>query len=360
MNAAYANPFSNKYDQFNPELLRSFLREKKSRSGMGDFWSDLGNTVTDAISGLSEAVGKAFDAIVKTVGQIMQTLALVIEACVGQVSWKDVLNSAGKVFQDIGSVLVAIDPLRIVYTWLSKAPLTSHAFHELDKFTGGMLTGITNLSDLPGRVLRGDAISKTELIRDALFVIEVVAIVFTGPVGLGLVVGSMFGREVCKHQTEYQGACMGVFQIVGAAVGDYAASSSAFLDTLSDAGEKYLTNQGITAATQVAVVQCQKSDWAGKKECQIMGTVLADYIKSDGSQDWETFLGTEIVKLGVPDMMLQWFPPNSPEHAAIQKQWTVTSVTGSTAPATVIQKMNPWTYFLLAAGAVTLAVGGAS
>lgn len=364
MNAALANPFFNSYDRLDPKLLKIFLRQKKSRtSGLGDFWSDLSDTISDGVSGLTEALGSALTEIVHTVEQIGRTISLIVEACLGNVSWNDVLGSLGKVFQDIGTAMVFLDPTRQAYNWLSKAPLTAHAFHELDKFTGGYLTTIANLSDLPGRVLRGDAISKYELIKDALFVIEVVVMIVTFPEGLALMVGMMVGRNVCSHQTEAKEACMAAFQIVGIAVGDWAGTGDTFFEALENAGLTFLRQTGVNVATRELVRACQENQWAGGGECQILGTVMADYIKSGATDDWSTFLANEIAKLGMQQLMLAWFPPQSREHQAILKRspaWNVVNVTGSQSAAVTTSKLNPLTYLMLAAGAATLLVGGAS
>lgn len=364
MAVAFANPFFNSFDQLDPKLLKIFLSQKKGRTrGMGDFWSDLGSTLTDGVAGLTEALGFALEEIVHTIGQIGETIALVVRACLGQVSWQDVLGSLGKVFQDIGTAMVFLDPTRQAYNWLSTAPLTAHAFHELDKFTGGYITNIANLSDLPGRVLRGDAISTLELIKDALFVITVVMMIVTFPEGLAVMLAMMLGRQVCSHQTEAQGACMAAFQIAGLVVGDWAGTGDDFLTALENSDMTFLSSTGLNIATREVVHLCQAGKWAGGVECQEMGTVLADYIKSGGRQDWSTFLANELVRIGRDDVVLALYPPNSREAIAIKKQrasWNLVNLPGPTGAQVVSAKTNPLTYVMLAAGALALVAGSAS
>lgn len=363
------NPFEIRYSNVNKDVLDIFLIRRQARSGnFGDFWSDLGNTLTDGVAGLTQALGSALEAVVHTIGQIGETIALVVRACIGDVSWGDVLDSFGKVFQDIGTAMVFLDPTRQVYNWLSKAPLTGHAFHELDKFTGGMLTNVANVSDLPGRILRGDAISKLELIKDALFILQVVVVIITFPEGLALMVAMMVGRNVCSKQTQAREACMGAFVIAGAAVGDWAGEGNTFFDALEDAGLDFLKDTGVNIATRELIKLCQEDAWAGKHECQIMGTVLADYIKSDPDDmdDWAEFLGRELAKIGVSELILELYPPNSRERGAIErhippkptKPLNVVNVPGASGSASSSTVMNPLTYLMLAAGAAAVLIGG--
>lgn len=298
--------------------------------------------------------------------------------------------------------MVWLDPTRQLFDWLENAKLTGHSFKELDKFTGGWMTDIRNLSDLPGRVLRGDAISKEELIRDALFVIEVVVIIVGFPESLAVVAATMIGRQICSHQTEARDACMVAFQIAGIAIGGWIADWSsagdigleAEFDALPETGSiedafisvdaaagvtesagagtgtsllahlttatgQVLENQGIDVLTRQASLLCQSQKWAGRNECNILAEVVGDYVKSDSGEEWSDFLASEIAKIGAEELMLQWFPANSPEHAAIKKQWQIKYVD---VPVNnqVVQKasINPWTVVLLAAGAASVIMGG--
>ena len=350
----------------------------------GGFFDDLGSTLWDGVDGLTTALGSALNAIVHTVEQIAQTIRLVVEACIGQVSWNDVLGSLGKTFQDIGQVLVSGDPLRTTYNWLATAPLTAHAFHELDKFTGGLLTGVTNLSDLPGRAMRGDPISKVELIQDALAALQVVMMIVTFPVGLGIMVGMMLGKEICNHQTEAKDACNAAFIIAGAAVGGWSetwgASDDQMLDAefnalpanatmdqvdasvtptfstyLQSAASNYMTAQGIGVVTQRANFLCQSDKWATRDECRILTTIAGDYAKSGGDVDWVTFLATEVGKLGVQQLMITFLPQGSPERVAIEKNWIVQ--TTPAVPAVAAGSSNMMKFLLLIGGATLLMAG---
>lgn len=403
--------FANSRDVY--DIMIGEVLKERERAGMhGGFFDDLFGTFTDAIEGVTDAIQGALQGTLDAIAHIGETIALIIRAAIGDVSWNAVLDELGEVFQDVGTILVYLDPARMGYNWLKEAPLTSHAFNELDKFTGGMLTTATNLSDLPWRAMRGDPISKTELIKDALLIITIVAIVFTGPVGLGVMLGTMVGREVCSKQTEARDACMVAFQIVGAAVGSWGSAATgvtwgtasevaegavtdtvltdaeaeawlagdeayrtfmtnqldayalsqttSFLPHLTAAAENYLLNAGINTATQHAAELCKSAHILGGNECKILSQVAADYIKSDANEPWEDFLAGEVAKIGAEQIMLQWFPPNSPEHQAIQKQWTIKYVDVPVDQTIIVQQQASKKPLLFLAGGLALMLMGAA
>jgi hypothetical protein len=398
---------------------------RKHSAGMGDFWQDLGSTLEIKIAGLTEALGDAIQHILYGVGKLGETIALLVRAIIGDVSWQEVLDSLGEVFQEVGTIMVLLSPTHQSFTWLQQAPLTAHAFRELDRFSGGILTNIYNVSTLPGRVLRGDAISKQELIADVIFIIQVLLIVFTAGtwVVIGAMIGTMVGKEVCKHQTEARDACLVAFQILGAAMGAWGealynagftaaeeaawlegpeaysayleqqaeagvlteaeqqawlngdqayasflereaeqaavSSSTSFLPHLASASEDYLTRIGIDEVTKQAAVLCQQIGVVGSNECQILSQVAANYVKSPTDQEWPEFLSQEIARIGAEQLMLQWFPESSAEHAAIKKQWELRYVDVPVDQTVVVQKsLDPKT-FLLAAGAAAFLIAGA-
>lgn len=387
----------------------------------GGLFDDVLDFGWDNIAGLAEALGHALEKTMQAIGKVGETIALIVRAIIGDVSWNEVLNELGSIFQDVGAIIVYLNPAVSSYEWLSTSRLSAHAFAELDKFTGGMITTATNVSSLVGRAMRGDPISKQELIADIVFIIQVVLIVFTGGawVAIGVMLGTMVGREVCKHQTEARDACLVAFQILGAAAGAWGqalyssgfsaaeqeawlggdetyakyledqakqgfsaaeenawlngkeayanyvqsearAGSTSFLSQLSRASEAYLNRVGIDQATQQAVRACQSGHWVGNNECAILGHVASDYLKSPANTSWPEFLGQEIVKVGAEQLMLQWFPPDSPEYRAIQDAWNIRYVTVPVDQTILVQKhLDPKT-FLLLAGGIAFALIGAS
>ena len=399
-------PLAHPFGQIDrPNFILEHVMSERHSLGMGGFIDDFFDSVFDAVAGLRDAMKGVIQGIANTVKKIVETVVLVVRAAIGDVKWSEVFHSLGEVFREIGNVIVLLNPAKLAYDWLSTAPITAHAFRELDKFTGGMITTAVNVSTLPGRALRGDPISKYELIQDALFIIQVAAVVYTGPVALGMMVGTMVGREICSKQTEAQEICMASFQIAGAAAGTWASAVSgvtwgaaaeltsgaitsaeeaawlqgdeayqAFLDKqaeafaleastsymahLSPAASQYLLSKGIDAATQELTRTCQRQGWAGSRECEILSQVAGNYARNELTTHvpWDEFLAIEIARIGAEELMLQWFPPESKEAKAIKRQWNIKYVDQPYEVAG--EGRGKGGALLIAAGAAMLILGG--
>jgi hypothetical protein len=249
--------------------------------------ADVVDFVGTALEGARKAVEGIGKSLIKSVKELGACLVLIARAAVGDVSWKEVAKKLGDISREIANIFVLANPIRLAGEILEKSNLTRHAFNELDKFTGGMLRTAINISTLPMRALRGDPITKEELLKTALFAVQVVALAIGGAVAAGIMVGGWVGREVCKKQTKMQNECMAAFQILGALVGDYAT-----------AAENALFQQSVNVATREAVNQCQKNKWTGSKECDFLGQMASAYVTSGAKDNWTDFLVSEAERVG--------------------------------------------------------------
>jgi hypothetical protein len=134
--------------------------------------------------------------------------------------------------------------------------------------------------------------------------------------------------------------------------------STAFLPHLSLATRQYIQTAGIGLATARAAELCTSAHIAGKNECKIISQALADYVMAPADVKWEEFLATEIAKIGAEQLMLQWFPPQSPEHQAIQHQLQIVyqDVPGGTEVVNQ-RTFDPKTLLLIAGGVAALVMG---
>lgn len=126
-------------------------------------------------SWLSDRIGANLD-----IGGSIQNALGQLSSNLHNINWGDVGRNLGKVSNVIGNVLTQLNPIYITYQLYSTNPVTEHAFHELDRFTGGLLTSTKNLSTLPARTIRGDAITKAELIDDALLALKLAIVIYSG------------------------------------------------------------------------------------------------------------------------------------------------------------------------------------
>lgn len=269
--------------------------------------------------------------------QIAQATVAAAEAvtkAVQNINWDNVYNNLGVVARTVSNGFVQIDPTRVQLDFLAENQYTKHAFAELDKFTGGYVSTTRNVSTLVYRAARGDAITKRELVQDAVWILQTAAMISGGGAAVGGVVGSWTGNEVCKNQTDYQTACKAAFVIVGAASGaaisdalaQQALSAEAeeithktFLDYLSQSAQTTFRGRVVDLATLEAVRLCDRQSWVGDRECALLGKIAADYIKFGRNQDWAAFLGIEAAKLGIDLLMEQAFPIGSREREYLSR-----------------------------------------
>lgn len=148
------------------------MYEAKRNKAMGNIFEDIG----DAITGIFGSLGNFINIILEGIKNVFCEIAKLI----AKIDWQKLAH----VF------LVELNPLHLIYQGLSTCPITEHMFRELDKFTGGFFTSVHQLSILPGRALRGDAISKEELISNALFVIKVALVVVAGGTAASIIAAS--------------------------------------------------------------------------------------------------------------------------------------------------------------------------
>jgi hypothetical protein len=90
---------------------------------------------------------------------------------------KGLLRDIGKVS---GEGLKIMNPLNQVKMIMTNVPLLKDVYRETDKFTGGTITKLTNVSNLASKALKGKPISKGELIEAAMVAAQIGAIVASG------------------------------------------------------------------------------------------------------------------------------------------------------------------------------------
>lgn len=390
-------------------------------SGIGSMGAGMGGGALDFVGNFLNSFAEIIGDIVQTVANIIETIMQTIINVLNPV-FSAIEYGVAKVLKVYATFYMKFMSLRVYYDFLANAPLIGHPLKELDKFTGGMLTDGVNVSDLVYRVMRGDAIPKGELLKDALFVIKVAAIVFGGPYAWVAVLSGMVGNVACKTigDKDVKTVCQAAFVIAGIAVGQYmsnadslawledqgltadesqaqidltnvynqdvasgaidtsvsttaasvadqaafdafdATSEKTFTDYLSDAEQKTLENQLTTYAVHDALILCAQNKWMSPDACRIVGQVGRDYINAPSDTDWATFFANEAVRLGVQQLALTWFPPGSKEHTALQNR--INYVNGVGVPQVAqagFQTFNSTGALFLLGGAAVVMVAGA-
>lgn len=101
-----------------------------------------------------------------------------------------------------GNVLYELNPIRIVDEALKSSPITSHMYNELDKLTGGTISGLNNVILLPSRALKGDPISDKDLMEAVGLALKAGVIVVSGGSAaaiIGVAAGQMKKGTIGKN-----------------------------------------------------------------------------------------------------------------------------------------------------------------
>ena len=176
-------------------------------------------------------------------------------------SIKGVVKDIGKV---AGQGLKATNPLNQLKAVMTSIPLLKDVYRETDKFTGGTITKLTNVSNLASKVLMGKGISKAELFEAAMVAAQVGAIVASGGTAsafIGAGAGALkngplgkssFGRNLLTF-AEIAGNAAA---LSGAAGGQLA--QQAGKDVAMDAAQKAVKDKAMSLAQTSAEKEFQK------------------------------------------------------------------------------------------------------
>lgn len=389
--------------------------------GMGWSISSVIHSVVGFVEDIISIAGAVFNAFVKLVTNVFSTIANIIGNILDAIGFTKLMLSIASgvksIVKSIANVLVKYSPDQFVVGVLERSQFSKHTFKELNKYTGGIFTTAANVSTLVARAAAGDTITKQELLRDAIFVLQVAAICFGAAplaVALGGIVGADLGNYACQGVSQgknSQAVCKSAFTVVGVAAGTYydglptatdqalvnefntssennledtqlnaeaeasgitdqAATSEAseaaaettqvtlanpqFTQVLSTSGQNYFTTQTINLATQTAIKACQKGQWVSQGACLILGQIANTYLQSGGNVDWPTFLAEELLKLGILSLAKSWFPVGSPEYNAIVGVSPASSTVVTASPTQA--SFNP-VWILAGAAAIAVMIG---
>lgn len=332
------------------DVKKLIYKQTKTMGFLGDLFDNIFDFLENVLKTVFETIKNIIKFTLQTVFNVIRVVLMTVGAIVGAVKWSEVKDALKDTLKSISNLAINLMPFRAIWTVLTTSDLTDNFFKELDEFTGGMITSAVNVSDLIWRVGRGDHITKEELLRNALFILQVAAVVIGGPAAAGGIFGSMVGRQVCENAGKAKEACTAAFVIAGAAAGGYLSAETGvswgagaakqgaasvtsqaadagseiakrgFTDYLNDAGQTFIEQRLVQVASREAIKLCQKENWVSDKACSILGNIAANYINAPEGTDWVEFLAQEAGRIGVSELLADAFPKNSPEHAAIRRR----------------------------------------
>lgn len=146
----------------------------------GNLFDDAARSILDAFAPITDIIFKITDFIIGGIVRLIERAILAIIKVIREIDWKAIGAFIG---DKLGNFLANYNPFHLAWEFLKNFPLTAQLAKTLDELTGGLFTTLDRLSTLTGRALRGDPISKAELLHDTLFCIKVAVAIVSGPVG---------------------------------------------------------------------------------------------------------------------------------------------------------------------------------
>lgn len=208
-----------------------FVLRSAPNMGAG-FLEEIIGVVTHGILSAMQAVA---DAVFYVVSLIKRALVAVAEM-ISNIDWEGI----GKT---LGNLMVNLNPYHLIWGALKAFPLTSMLCHNLDQLTGGMFTTMDNLSTLLGRAMRGDGISKAELLDDVLFCFRVVTFIYGGwALQVGVVAGQL--KRGLLGKSPLGNAILGILEVSAIAYG----AGSAVWDAAQDKSLSLVKDQAMGEA----------------------------------------------------------------------------------------------------------------
>ena len=147
------------------------------------------------------------------------------------------LPTIGQVGKAVGGLMTSdLNPIVAADRALKIIPGVRDVYREVDKISGGTFTTVTNLSTMPGRALKGEAISQAEFVEAASFALKVGLMAVAGPVGsaafnaalIGTAAGQLkkgpLGESELGKNILSVGEVAGIAYAAGSAVSDVVAN----------------------------------------------------------------------------------------------------------------------------------------
>lgn len=237
--------------------------------------------------------------------------------------------------KDVGQVAakVATAPTQLAVGAIKATPIVKDAYVGVDKLTGGTLSKMERIAELPNKVAAGKPISKAELLEVAMTAVQVGAIVASGGSAASLVSAgagmlksgplgeSAFGKNILTL-AEVAGASAAIYQAASANAAKTAATEASkdlakeAAQTTSKEIAKKTMSESVKEAVKAKSLDMAKTkamDEVQKKTGVPVGVAMSVYniskMKGDISEKAKVFakkIGEEqLKKAGLSDSMAQ-------------------------------------------------------
>lgn len=159
-------------------------KTKWASSSMSGF---SGNIFEDFLKALVQITIDIFNGFLQIVGAIFQLINSVVFIVLAAINNFIQSIDWNKLFEDlkqfVGNIIAYTNPVYLTSQIMKNVPILKDIYSELNKLTGGFLDKLEFVSTVPGRLVKGDQLTKEEIAITAVVALRFAAVFMAGPIG---------------------------------------------------------------------------------------------------------------------------------------------------------------------------------
>lgn len=277
-------------------------------SFLQDVYDELEDFAKDTLSAIESAVRHVVDAVIDFIKASVKMLV-----AIASFDWDKIDEAFKELGQSFGNLLVHLNPVYFTFELVNDLPLAGSILREIDRFSGGFLTTTTNLNTLFGRALRGDSISKEELMTYAMLGVQIAAVVLTAGTAAAATTGymSIASSQLAKGtlgETEFGRELLNALAVAGAA---YVGGSA-----VMDATKQYALDRSYSEGVAFASKELEID--SDLEQFMFQGTLMAGgaYVHGNSMSEVLKTYSKQQAKLGATEQVKQELVRHIPSSVA--------------------------------------------
>ena len=187
-----------------------------------------------------------------------------LKRAVKKIAPRAVVKATRKVTKVAGKVMNVMNPIKGVARVAKAIPGVRDVYKGLDKLTGGTLTSVERVSNLPAKAVSGQKISKAELLEGAMLVVKVGAVAVSGGSAVALI-GAASGalKNGPLGKTSFGRTILSIGEVAGLAYGAGQGISTALQNKAKDVAQTKLSTEVAKKAGPLGAIAASAAVAAG-------------------------------------------------------------------------------------------------
>lgn len=187
-----------------------------------------------------------------------------LKRAVKKIAPRSVVKLSRKVTKVAGKVVNVMNPIKGVARVAKAIPGVRDVYKGLDKLTGGTLTSVERVSNLPAKAVGGQKISKAELLEGVMLAVKVGAVVASGGSAVALI-GAASGalKNGPLGKTSFGRTILSIGEVAGLAYGAGQGISTALQNKAKDVAQTKLSTEVAKKAGPLGAIAASAAVAAG-------------------------------------------------------------------------------------------------